>query len=119
MTTGKVIKYLRKKKGLTQTELSAVLGVKISSIQKYESGSVNNLKMDVIRKLVSFFNISPWLLIFPERIKGMKDDTIDRYILTGTLYSIHAKCMTLDDEGREKLENYARDLLDSGNYTRK
>lgn len=38
MHTGKVIKFLRTYKNMTQDQLSDVLGVNKSSIQKYESG---------------------------------------------------------------------------------
>ena len=61
---GEVIKYLRKNFNMTQEELVTKLRVNISSVQKYESSIVNNLKMETIREL---FGIPPWILIFPNQ----------------------------------------------------
>lgn len=59
MNTGDIIKELRTNKGLTQEELGIVLGVKKAAIQKYENGSVENLKRTSIKKLADYFNVSP------------------------------------------------------------
>ena len=113
MTTGKIIKILRQQKGLTQSEFSEILGVKKSSIQKYESGSVNNLKMDVLRKMVEFFQVPVWVFIFPERVGDLNSVYInDAYI------SMHHKYRSLNDRGREKVNEYVGDLVASGNYRR-
>ena len=63
--TGEVIKYL------TQEELATKLWVNISSVQKYESGAVNNLKMETIRDL---FGIPPWILIFSKSYSVRTND---------------------------------------------
>lgn len=118
MTTGEIIKFLRNRKGLTQNQLAEILGVKLSSIQKYESNSVNNLKMDVIRKLVKYFRFPPWAFIFPEHIK-MKNDKLEGIYLDENMLKTFANCNLLNNVGREKVNTYARDLVDSGNYTRK
>lgn len=49
MQTGEVIKFFRKNLNLTQDELAEKLRVNKSSIQKYESGAVQNLKIETIR----------------------------------------------------------------------
>lgn len=61
METGEVIKYLRKNFNMTQEELTSKLRVNISSVQKYESGTVNNLKMETIRDLYELFSIPLWI----------------------------------------------------------
>ena len=101
METGELIKFLRKQEGLSQRELADILGVKLSSVQKYESGAVSNLKMETIKKLCNVFCISPALLVFPEKIKDSSD------IIK----------MRLNEEGIQKVLEYAKDLADSGNYT--
>ena len=45
------IKRLRLERGLTQEELGDVLGVGKATVQKYESGQIQNLKAAHIRKL--------------------------------------------------------------------
>ena len=118
MTTGKVIKFLRQQKGLTQSEFSEILDIKKSSVQKYESGSVNNLKMDVIRKLIEFFHAGTWIFIFPERIGESIDDLKNVYLDDDAIYT-HIQYRLLDDVGRKKLKEYVKDLVDSVNYQRK
>lgn len=50
MTVGERIKQLRKEKGLTQEELGILLGVKKAAVQKYESGRVQNLKQETVKR---------------------------------------------------------------------
>ena len=73
MRTGKVIKILRKHAKMTRDQLSDALGVNKSSIQKYESGAVHNLKMGAIRKLCALFDVPPWVFVFPELLKSEND----------------------------------------------
>lgn len=51
MTTGERIKMLRKEHNLTQEELGAKIGVQKAAIQKYEKGTVKNIKRDSLIKL--------------------------------------------------------------------
>ena len=46
-----------------------------SSIQKYESVAVRNLKMETIRKLCTLFDVPPWVFVFPELLKSENDLT--------------------------------------------
>ena len=42
MTAGEIIKNLRIKNGYTQTELAKMLGLILSTMQKYENGAIRN-----------------------------------------------------------------------------
>lgn len=64
METGQVIKKLRNDKKLTQSELGIMLGVNTSSIQKYESGTTKNLKLETIRELCHIFDVPPIVFCF-------------------------------------------------------
>lgn len=108
MTTGEVLRFLRQQKGATQEEVGEILGVQKSAIQKYENGSVVNLKLDAIRKLCFFFQIPPWILIFPENVSKLKEygetesgDEFHRYLVDFSRLNIH---------GRRRLYSYAHDL---------
>lgn len=114
MNTGKIIKKLRQDAGLTQDELSAILNVNKSSIQKYESGAVSNLKMETIRTLCETFKVPPWVFVFPEYLTDY--DHLPKFKFKNNLTdSIHF-ALLLNEEGLTKILEYTRDLIDSGNY---
>lgn len=56
---GKYIKQLRNEKKLTQEELGALLGVQKAAVQKWERGTVKNLKRETLVKLSEIFEVSP------------------------------------------------------------
>lgn len=114
MHTGDIIKFLRNEKNLTQKDLSKILGVNLSSIQKYESGAVSNLKMDTIRTLSEYFNLSPIVFIFSEDVE--LDSLLTGRFVKGKYFDHTKTVMALNDEGVNKVMEYAVDLLDSGNY---
>lgn len=114
MHAGDVIKFLRNKEGLTQKDLSKILGVNLSSIQKYESGAVSNLKMETIRKLCDYFDLSPIVFIFAEDVE--LDSLLSGRFVKGKYFDFTKTVMTLNDEGVNKVMEYAEDLLASGNY---
>ncbi len=103
MTTGEVIKTLRCKRNITQEQLGKILGVKKSAIQKYENGGINNLKIDIIRRICVYFDIQPWLLIFPEKVEARD---LDR-----TMTSIYSQAAKLNVDGRIRLSEYISDIL--------
>ena len=59
MDIGNLIKKLRKERGLSQEELGALLGVQRAAVQKWECGTVKNLKREKIMKLAEVFNVPP------------------------------------------------------------
>lgn len=60
MTIGEKIKYLRKQKRLTQTELSALTGIHQVSITKYEKGKMIP-QPDQLQKVVEALGVSPMI----------------------------------------------------------
>ena len=117
MHAGDIIKFLRIENNLTQKDLSKILGVNLSSVQKYESGAVSNLKMDTIRTLSEYFNLSPIVFIFAEEVEFNSLCT-GRFI-KGRYFDLTKTVMALNDEGVNKVMEYAHDLLTSGNYPKK
>ena len=59
MTTSEKIKQLRINKGLSQDELGKMIGVQRAAINKYEKGTVVNIKRSTLEKLAEVFNVSP------------------------------------------------------------
>ena len=59
MITGERIKKLRKEHKLTQEELGKMLGVQKAAIQKYEKGTVKNIKKESILKLADILDTTP------------------------------------------------------------
>ena len=107
-TTGVIIKNLRIKKGYTQNELADMLGVKLSTLQKYESGAILNIKLVTLKKLCEIFYIPPIMLVFP--------DTIDRNKLNIGNYMIK-EFLGLNENGSKKVMEYAADLRKISEYT--
>lgn len=111
MQAGEIIKNLRQMHSLTQEQMSDILGVKKSSIQKYESGAVSNLKMQTIRTICEKFEISPYVLVFPEKI-----DNMDMALMFHIGENDAKHLVNLNREGIKKVLGYAKDLYDSQNY---
>jgi repressor LexA len=63
MTTGERIKLLRKEHNLTQEELGAKIGVQKAAIQKYEKGTVKNIKRDSLIELARCLDTTPEYLL--------------------------------------------------------
>ncbi len=63
MNTGERIKSLRIAKGLSQEQLGAMIGVQKAAINKYENGTVINLKRSTIAKLAEALDVSPLYIL--------------------------------------------------------
>lgn len=73
---GERLKYARKAKGLTQTELAMLLGITQKSYQRMESG-VHDLKMSTIYQLCKVLDISSdWLLGLKNNVQYPVDQII-------------------------------------------
>lgn len=117
MNTGDVIKMLRKNSGMTQDELARRLGVNKSSVQKYENGSVQNIKLRTIRELCNIFHAPPWYFIFPERSKLENEESVEllkrQAMLTITIFS------QLSQAGKQRLLLYMEDIIEIERYVEK
>lgn len=116
MEAGEIIKILRTKKKLTQEELGNILGVKKSAIQKYESGAIQNLKMDTLRKLCDYFRVAPFMFTHPEKVTDL-DALINLY--HRELDLTHTVIANLNEKGIDRLESHVKDLIRIDEYTRK
>ncbi len=60
---GDVIRKLRKDRGWTQSQLGEMIGVKKAAVQKYESGTVKNIKQETLNKLAEAFDTTAGMLV--------------------------------------------------------
>lgn len=114
METGEVIKFLRNKYNLTQDELAIKLRLNKSSIQKYESGAVNNLKMETLRDLCDLFKVPAGAFVFADKMNENDIDLLLKFSISGMtpMYEV----VHLNDYAIKKINEFVRDLIDSGNY---
>lgn len=121
MELGKEIKRLRLERGYTQSQLGEMLGVQKSAVQKYEKGTVKNLKGETIIRLCEIFDISPSVLFdamydtdeLSRRVKVLDELSI----LYGSQCTELLEVFTgLNQQGKAKIYSYAKDLSEMGKY---
>lgn len=101
---------------MTQTELGKILGVNKSTIQKYENGMVQNLKIKTIRKLGEIFVVPSWYFIFPEKLTFVDEETammrLQHILVLAIMYD------QLTEEGQKRVYMYLKDILEISRYRR-
>lgn len=70
---GQYIKQLRIERGLSQDALGKLVGVNRAAVNKWENGSVENIKRSTIKKLSEVFGVSPCdLMKWDEELESSK-----------------------------------------------
>ena len=85
------MKKLRKRNGITQSEMANVLHVSRSCVSNYEKGQ-RQPDMDVIRRIARYFHVSTdYLLGRPEELLKEQNITLDLSVLDmeGKLQFLH------------------------------
>ena len=98
---GDIIKNLRIKNGYTQKELAKKLGIQLTTMQKYESGTIKNVKLETLQKLCQIFESPPSTFVFPNMDEEGKCWLLEYAIVWFS---------GLNDEGIKKLFTYMEDL---------
>lgn len=65
---GDKVKLLRKRNGLTQTELGEKLGVKTNAVSKWECGRVEDIPMSKVKAMAALFDVPPSFLIDDDQL---------------------------------------------------
>lgn len=73
MSFSKRLAAVRKERGLTQQQMSEVIGIHLSQIKRYESGDTQP-SLEVLRKITIALNISADTLLFDEDERGPSED---------------------------------------------
>jgi len=63
MEIGEKIKYLRTRQGMTLEELGEKVGVGKSTVRKWETGAIANMRRNKIASLADALNVSPSYLM--------------------------------------------------------
>ena len=108
---GSRLKYLRKLENITQQQLATALGIAKSTISMYENGQ-REPDFETLEAISDYFNVD-LRTFFPSEEKSSKTGSVDPSPDEVRLLSLYRE---LNEEGREKLVDYADDMVRSGKY---
>lgn len=127
MTMGEYIKQLRTEKELSQEALGKLVGVNRAAVNKWENGSVENIKRSTIKKLSDVFGVSPCELMKwdeetqPQRKEVQEvtpSDLIKEYYGSDA-YKLIELFVQLNNTGKAKAIENLSDLVQLPKYTEK
>lgn len=73
---GRRIKLAREEKGMTQEELGRILGLNKSSIQRYETGKIQKIKLPILENIAFILDVNPsWLALKTDDPKYYGENT--------------------------------------------
>lgn len=107
---GDIIRKLRIENKYTQNELAIMLGLQLSTLQKYESGMIQNLKLDTLRELCHIFDVPPVMFVFPNMTEKEKCG-LSKWALM--------EFSGLNEEGCKKVFDYINDMRMIEKYRKK
>lgn len=112
MSLSSKLELRRKQLNMTLLEVANKVGVTESTVQRWESGNIKTLRHERIVKLAEALDVTPSYLM------GWDDEqvsSISAEFIPGEdrLLSLYRE---LNEEGREKLIDYADDMTRSGKY---
>ena len=116
---GNRISSARDQRGMTLDEIAKAVGVTKSTIQRYEKGTIERIKLPVIESIARVLRVDPnWLIgntddpgYFPAA-----DPAPGELILTYHEQQLIRNFRDLNQEGQEKLLDYSEDLVSGGRY---
>ena len=83
MDIGDKIKQLREEKGMTLEELGNKVGVGKSTVRKWETGMIENMRRDKIKKVADALNVTPDYLMGwtdePPEPQGDRGEALNEY----------------------------------------
>lgn len=111
MTTGERIRSLRIALNMNADQLAEKVGVNRATIYRYENGDIENMSIEVLKPLAIALRTTPAALM------GWDDDAApEGRPLTASENRLLSLNRQLNQEGQEKLTDYASDLVASGRY---
>lgn len=108
MTPGERIRELRKKRKMTQEQLGNVIGVQKAAIQKYEKGTVQNIKRASLIKLAEVLDTTPEYILgwdAPQNLEPFDTDGLKYVPIIGKV-AAGISCLAEDNIiGYEPVQN--------------
>ena len=109
-----ILKKRRIELGLTMKEVADKVGVSEGTISRWESGEIANMRRDKIISLASALKLTPSVVMGweepPEELSAYVSLRPDESTLLGN-YNL------LNDNGKDKAQEYVEDLSDNPKYT--
>lgn len=109
-----LIREKRQELGLTYEQLGELVGVGKSTVRKWETGMIENMRRDNIIALSKALNISPAILMGWD---------FDKVKTTNTIFNFSEEeqqhiddLRKLNTEGKNKVINYTKDLIEMPKY---
>lgn len=112
---GNRIKQRRLSLGLTLGEVASKIGVAISTIQRYEAGTISKIKLPVIQAIAGALSVNPaWLIGKSEDMEPLVKTKASS--VPPLPASLTFKLSRLDAGDQAKVEAYTDGLLDQDKY---
>ena len=99
MDTGKIIKNLRKSRGISAEQLADILGVAPSTVYRYENGDIEKMPYKILIPIAKALGTDPLYLLGIEEEKVTKEDVLLDYF------------RLMDDEKKDALLNIAKAMV--------
>lgn len=104
MDMGQKIKTLREQKGMTLEELGNKVGVGKSTVRKWETGIIANMKRDKIAKIAKALDVKPsYLMGWEDNLNHDNADLIPDILSDNDLLDHVKKLMCLTDEHKQTI----------------
>lgn len=116
MTTGQRMSNRRKELCLSAERIAELLGVSPATIYRYENGSIDKIPGDRLAPIADALQTTPAYLMGWEDAPATTHPITPTDALTSAEQSLLMKYRDLNEEGQEKLLDYADDLSQSGKY---
>ena len=107
------LRELRKERGLTLLQVAEKLGVTESTVQRYESGNIKNLKYETMVELAELFGVAPaYLMGWTSSENSSQKDNQE-------LTEVVNLFQKLNRAGRQEALNRLMEMTELGKYTKK
>lgn len=107
------LRELRKERGLTLLQVAERLGVTESTVQRYESGNIKNLKYETMIELAELFGVTPAYLM------GWTDSKDNEDRASIELSEAVQLFKRLNSNGRQEALNRLMEMTELEKYTKK
>lgn len=109
MGVSHILKDRRKELNYTLLDIAKKVGVSEATVQRWESGNIKNLRYEKIIALADILEMSP------SHLMGWDDNVGESFSCENPPIILHLM-EQLNDEGQEKVVEYAEGLIALGKY---